>query len=1265
MMIRGAPPIGVASIYISPSVQGIDIPKLLDIMEAAGVDIILSDMNARHPMWCPALDVNYKHHVNKAATERGDALTGSPSWAVVNTRVATRHVSGTSPDTIIVRSPQVDGHFQQHPLWARNRAICQQGSDHIPLLFTVTDPERPNKWSASRCRRISYKKVDWDRAREILTSSLPHMHSRRSAASQYYAYERALRTTLSSMPQSGRRRKPKPMKPPEEVRLLEDEISELYSKDNFSAELRDKVREYRDKLGSWRQALEEQRMDNYHKPTKTLWEEVKPPVVRTPPCLVGANGVPLPAPHIAQRFAKAFAAKHKAGTNANAPAPQTSQTQELPELRVTVGEVMAAIKGLNTKQASDPQGIKPEFLRQISRGTGRYLAKMFTAMLRDGFVPITWRRADVIPIYKEKNKPLTETDSYRPVSISELHCKLLETIVATRIHHHLRKNPLNPRQFGFRKGHSLDMPLMHLVSSLRESSGFYAQWEGRKGAKLHYSAVVVAVDFTDAFCRLLQSHIEKAMRKKGIPEYLIAWTMAFLDAREIRVFCNGFFSRRYPTDVGCPQGSILGPLLWALGMEDLMEELDKYRIATKEGTSKDLNNTLSEDRNKIVPVLYKARQAQKPPHWPPQKDKFGKDQPPALSDDVAFADDLTLWAVAVSPHEAVAYAQVMLNIVGVWADKAHIKISTKTEARWASFNTTPSSLMPVMPVPLKIGADVIIYIPPILTGATPPPIRILGLLLDCRLNFENHVEMIENKVMAAIDAFPRLLPPTARAAVLKAWTMPVISALLPVFGSSMSITAKANLNKILARVARYIIGAIPTADARACLLEAGLYDLEHLTQVTTISLARRIWRLPPSYSYLLVPWKTAGAHHRHFDALTSAYTLAPRKDIPIPPGGHQRALSNTIGDISTEELAHAMNNVKFHTSLTFEGQQLQKKKHAHLCLAFNEKQLSIGLHPKRIDLWTDGSVVHSGGDPLVDEEDRDTNITSGGAWFTVAYPQKPEAPLTSGEISLGGFACSYSVEREALRAGIESLLSAARSLKPKAVRIVTDSLSCLQELQKGPHKQTEEAMEDIWASLAKFRCEIHMIFIFSHMENTGDKEEGAQFLPSQEEIEEQMAPDGPMRWAIEVDNRAQAAVSESASCGFWPNDQLRPRLKAARLAAKKRFTEKPPTRVQLLGPKASKELHTGIGLPRRGQVLLFQLRTGACPTLGGWKHEEPTPCRHCGQLTGRRTWANETGGLVATDHLFECPNFPTTLNSNAPWEYPKEAVAHLKAFLGN
>ena len=103
------------------------------------------------------------------------------------------------------------------------------------------------------------------------------------------------------------------------------------------------------------------------------------------------------------------------------------------------------------------------------------------------------------------------------------------------------------------------------------------RWHNRSGAELAYARLVIAVDFTDAYCRVTPEKVELSMRKQNLPNYLCVWVREYLTNRTQRVFVDGRFSDSHTLDVGCPQGSILGTLLWTLAMNDLLNNLQEFK----------------------------------------------------------------------------------------------------------------------------------------------------------------------------------------------------------------------------------------------------------------------------------------------------------------------------------------------------------------------------------------------------------------------------------------------------------------------------------------------------------------------------------------------------------------------------------------------------------------------------------------------------------------------------------------------------------------
>lgn len=92
-------------------------------------------------------------------------------------------------------------------------------------LRTRSGPETGPQCDAGR----SHSKVDWEETQRVMSTHLPHLHKNKPASSHCSVYEKALDATRRTLPQSKRKQKPRPNRPPEEVRLLEVEIADLYS----------------------------------------------------------------------------------------------------------------------------------------------------------------------------------------------------------------------------------------------------------------------------------------------------------------------------------------------------------------------------------------------------------------------------------------------------------------------------------------------------------------------------------------------------------------------------------------------------------------------------------------------------------------------------------------------------------------------------------------------------------------------------------------------------------------------------------------------------------------------------------------------------------------------------------------------------------------------------------------------------------------------------------------------------------------------------
>ena len=265
------------------------------------------------------------------------------------------------------------------------------------------------------------------------------------------------------------------------------------------------------------------------------------------------------------------------------------------DLHFTQADIVKAIKEIDESSACGPDDIPAIVLKRCCNTISEPILYIWEQSFETAIIPQLYKEQIITPIHKKGSR--AKPEEYRPVSLTSHVIKTFERVMRDIIVDFLERNVIIwANQHGFRKGRSCLTQLLHHVDDILNNF------------TLNQDTDSIYLDFAKAFDKVDHNLLLKKLQRYGFQGRLLNWIEAFLTGRQQRVVVNGKLSFLAWVLSGVPQGTVLGPILFLIFINDmnscilhsiLRSFADDTRIMRAIKTTED-SALLQEDLNRVI-----------------------------------------------------------------------------------------------------------------------------------------------------------------------------------------------------------------------------------------------------------------------------------------------------------------------------------------------------------------------------------------------------------------------------------------------------------------------------------------------------------------------------------------------------------------------------------------------------------------------------------------------------------------------------------------
>jgi Reverse transcriptase (RNA-dependent DNA polymerase)/Endonuclease-reverse transcriptase len=536
--------------------------------------IIAGDLNAKHRSW-------HSQYNNKAGraifnlSQKHDFVVQGPTTFTRYPDIGKKN-NTTRPDVLDIAL------VQNFPYHIEHHVLDKLNSDHLPVLMKIHSQllSEPQK-------RRNYSKANWSKYQQHIDSFLNNKQNIKSSSDVDEAEQHLTKIIQQALEENVpliECKQPTDKLPEDILSLirLRNRLRKVnrFRRSNYISSQINNLRNQIDvKISNFKNEKWSNLVSNLSTDDHSAWKVTKAltrQTSRIPPLKQNNSYICDPqqkAELLANTLQESFSPNppkdgekiHFISTGLQV-ANEMSKPNDFKPKKYRPSQIKNFLKKLKRRKAPGPDDIPNEALINLPDSAVKYLTNLINAMLRIGYFPQNWKLAKVLMLPKP-GKDHSDPNNYRPISLLSTLSKVAEKAILLRLNRFLHiKKLIRHEQFGFRSQHSTVHQAVRVMDDITAELN-----KNRPTAML-------LIDLQKAFDRVWHDGLIHKLINLNVPIYITRILHSYLSSRSFYVDLNGYKSSIKPIKAGVPQGSLLGPVLFNIYIND-MPSSEKTKLA--------------------------------------------------------------------------------------------------------------------------------------------------------------------------------------------------------------------------------------------------------------------------------------------------------------------------------------------------------------------------------------------------------------------------------------------------------------------------------------------------------------------------------------------------------------------------------------------------------------------------------------------------------------------------------------------------------------